>query len=134
VSRSIALDSVIGLLVLTDQESRDVENLYEGPLGVTAGGSSLVVWLMSADSGEPFARGTATVVVADDDTSGPAPLSRIWSGHLSLPSGWLLLSDWSVEPLERLRVPPGSYNANVWADFGADPVPIHVTLRPLGLL
>ena len=127
------MGSIAGIVVLTDQESRDVEDLYRGPIGVTAGASSLVVRLMSGDSAESFTRGTATVVVADEGTPSPAGLSRIWSGHLSLPSGSLLLSDWSVEPLERLRVPPGRYDATVWADFGADPVPVHVTLRPLGV-
>ena len=134
MSRSVTLDPISGLFVLTDRESGDVDDLYDGDIGVTAGTSSLVVRLASTKGlTDTFPRGTATVAVAATGSSFAAPLSRIWSGQLFLLSGSLLLSEWSMEPLERIDVPPGSYYAAVWADFGGDPVPLHVTLRPTGL-
>jgi hypothetical protein len=95
-----------GVLVLTDSESLDEQQLY--PATSPSLGATSVSLPLSSDL---YMSGDLTVRLgarARDSAARP-----LWSGQLALPSGVLLASDWSMRPLVRHEVPAGDYQVTV---------------------
>jgi hypothetical protein len=95
-----------GVLVLTDSESVDEQDLY--PASAPSGGATSVSIPLSSDL---YTSGDLTIQV--QCRARQRALGSLWSGPLSLPSGVLLASDWSMRPLVRYEVPAGDYQVAV---------------------
>jgi hypothetical protein len=91
-------------LVLTDSLSEDVQELYPVE-GAAASATSVSVPFKPVDEFRP----KVAVRVASD----PGPVGAVWSGRLDLPSGVLVVSDWSMSPLARHSVEAGLYQVDV---------------------
>jgi hypothetical protein len=89
-----------GVLVLTDSESVDAQDLY--PTSVPSGGATSVSIPLSSDL---YASGDLTIHV--QARARQRARGSLWSGLLELPSGVLMASDWSMRPLVRYEVPGG---------------------------
>jgi hypothetical protein len=94
------------LLVLTDSESADDQALYPS-VGSSVGSTSVSIRLPAGTAG------TSQPVVVERMERATGEPGNVWSGHLAIPSGALLVSDWSMKPLARHEVRPGVYRVDV---------------------
>lgn len=110
----MSVDDAVEYLVVTDAEASDDADLYPAN-GPSAGASSVSLPLWNAPIGGVAAT-HVTVLAFNMPVSGHDDRTSLWAGVLNLPSGDVVVADWSMTPQVTANLPPGSYATTIHQD------------------